>query len=197
MVTIVLGVGVTRGWRATLTGALAGFVVLAVIVAVLGTALTLVPIGPLRLVVGALLLAFGLPWFRKGCRRVAANGLAGYHHDDEDLDEPPAEGFDWTAFTVAFKGVLLEGLEVAVIVVSFGASAGNVPTAIVGGVAAVVIFLGAGAAAHRVVGRIPRSLLQLVVGILLTTFGTFWSAEGLGVQWPLGDAAILWLLVLN
>jgi uncharacterized membrane protein len=197
MVTIVLGVGATRGWRATLVGTVAGFAVLAVIVVVAGIALSQVPIGPLRLIVGALLLVFGLQWFRKGVMRVAARGLAGIGMHPED--EPPewdGVGFDWTAFVLAFKAVVLEGLEVAFIVVSFGANAGQMGVAVVGGVSAVVIIGGAGLLLQRLVTRIPRSLLQLVVGILLTTFGTFWSLEGLGVEWPGSDAAILGLLVL-
>ena len=197
MVTIVLGVGATRGWRGTLVGAVSGFGVLAVIVVVLGAALQAVPIGPLRLIVGALLLVFGLQWFRKGVMRVAARGLAGIGMHPED--EPPewdGVGFDWTAFVLAFKAVVLEGLEVAFIVVSFGANAGQMGVAVVGGVSAVVIIGGVGVVLQRLVTRIPRSLLQLVVGILLTTFGTFWSLEGLGIEWPGGDASILGLLVL-
>ncbi|TMC95784.1 MAG: hypothetical protein E6J05_15510 [Chloroflexi bacterium] len=197
MVTIVLGVGATRGWRATLVGAVAGFAVLAVVVVVAGIALSQVPIGPLRLIVGALLLVFGLQWFRKGVMRVAARGLAGIGMHPED--EPPewdGVGFDWTAFVLAFKAVVLEGLEVAFIVVSFGANAGQMGVAVVGGVSAVVIIGGVGVVLQRLVTRIPRSLLQLVVGILLTTFGTFWSLEGLGIEWPGGDASILGLLVL-
>jgi len=197
MVTIVLGVGATRGWRATIVGAAAGFGVLAVVVVVAGLALSRVPIGPLRLVVGALLLVFGLQWFRKGVMRVAAHGLAGIGLTTED---EPAEwtgpGCDWTAFVLSFKAVVLEGLEVAFIVVSFGANTNQLGVAVIGGVAAVVVIGGIGLVLQRVVTRIPRSLLQLVVGILLTTFGTFWSLEGLGVEWPAGDGAILGLLAL-
>jgi len=197
MVTIVLGVGATRGWRSTLIGVGAGFAVLAVVVAALGLALSRVPIGPLRLIVGSLLLVFGLQWLRKGVRRVAAHGLAGVGMHPED--EPPewsGVGFDWTAFVLAFKGVVLEGLEVAFIVVSFGANANQLPVAVVGGVGAVIITGAVGVVLQRFVTRIPRSFLQLVVGILLTTFGTFWALEGLGVEWPAGDGAILGLLVL-
>jgi len=197
MVTIVLGVGATRGWRATIVGALAGFGVLAVIVVVAGLALSRVPIGPLRLIVGALLLVFGLQWFRKGVMRVAAHGLAGFRlaPTDEPL-EWTGPGLDWTAFVLAFKAVVLEGLEVAFIVVSFGANTNQLGVAVIGGVAAVVVIGAIGLILQRVVTRIPRSLLQLVVGILLTTFGTFWSLEGLGIEWPAGDGAILGLLAL-
>lgn len=197
MVTIVVGVGATRGWRSTMIGAASGFGVLAVTVAVLGAALSAIPIGSLRLVVGALLLVFGLQWFRKGVMRVAARGLAGIGGaDPEEAAEWTRAGIDWTAFVLAFKGVLLEGLEVAFIVVAFGAGANQLGAGIIGGVSAVIIVGAIGLSLHRTVRQIPRSVLQLVVGILLTTFGTFWSLEGLGVDWPGGDAAILGLLAV-
>ncbi|MEO6797751.1 MAG: hypothetical protein ABI401_08175 [Candidatus Dormibacter sp.] len=197
MVTIVVGVGATRGWRSTLIGAVSGFAVLAVVVVIAGAALRAVPIGALRLIVGALLLVFGLQWFRKGIMRVAARGLAGMKEMEFDAAERwQKPEMDWTAFVLSFKGVVLEGLEVAFIVVSFGANANQIGVAAVGGIAAVVIVGGIGLSIHHVVNRIPRSLLQLVVGIMLTTFGTFWSLEGLGVEWPAGDGAILGLLVL-
>ncbi len=197
MVTIVLGVGATRGWRSTLIGAVSGFAVLAVVVAVFGLALSRVPIGPLRLIVGALLLVFGLQWFRKGVMRVAVHGLAGIGvHPEDDPPEWDGVGFDWTAFVLAFKGVVLEGLEVAFIVVSFGANANQLGAAVVGGFAAVVVTGAVGVVLKGPVTRIPRSFLQLVVGILLTTFGTFWALEGLGVEWPASDGAILGLLAL-
>jgi len=198
MVTIVVGVGATRGWRSTIVGVASGFGVLAVIVVILGAALSVVPIGPLRLVIGALLLVFGLQWFRKGIMRVAARGLAGIGgsdpHADAELWSGP--GMDWTAWFLAFKGVVLEGLEVAIIVVSFGAGANQLGGAVVGGVGAIVVVGAVGFALHNTVRRVPRSFLQLVVGILLTTFGTFWSLEGLGVSWPASDGAVLGLLVL-
>jgi uncharacterized membrane protein len=197
MVTIVVGVGATRGWRATLAGMGAGFLLLAAIVAVFGLALSAIPIGPLRLIVGALLLVFGLQWFRKGIVRVAARGLAGMKAGPVDGEvEWIGPGFDWTAFVLAFKGVVLEGLEVAFIVVTFGAASNQLGTAVVGGVGAVAIVGALGAALQPLVMRIPRSLLQLVVGTLLTTLGTFWALEGLGVVWPAGDAAILGLLAV-
>lgn len=194
MVTIVLGVGATRGWRSTLLGALAGLAILVVVVAALGVALTAIPIGPLRVLVGSLLLLFGLQWFRKGIARVAARGLAGYQGHDVEDEDIPAAGIDWTAFVLSFKGVLLEGLEVAFIVVTFGATAGQLVPAIIAGAGAVVVIGAIGFALHRSVSRIPRSLLQLVVGTLLTSFGTFWALEGLGVAWPQSDLDIALLL---
>ncbi|HEV7467961.1 MAG TPA: hypothetical protein VGP96_16820 [Candidatus Dormibacteraeota bacterium] len=198
MAVIVIGVGAARGWRSSLLGAAGGAAVLAVVVVALGRALTVVPISSLRLVVGGLLLVFGLQWLRKGIRRVSANGLAGYsggvHLEDEP---PPVPGqLDWTAFVLSFKGVLLEGLEVAFIAVTFGATANAFTPAIAGAVSAVVLVGAVAVASQAWVRRIPRSVLQLVVGLLLTSFGTFWGAEGLGVEWPGSDAAILWLLLL-
>src|SRR3984893_4461685 len=138
MVTIVVGVGATRGWRSTLISAASGFGVLAVVVAIGGVALSYIPIGPLRLVIGALLLVFGLQWFRKGIMRVAARGLAGIGGTDpHEAAEWTGPGMDWTAWFLAFKGVVLEGLEVAFIVVTFGAGANHLVAAVIGGVGAV------------------------------------------------------------
>jgi uncharacterized membrane protein len=197
MVTILVGVGATRGWRSTWIGAAAGFGVLGVVVAVGGIALRYIPIGPLRLVIGALLLVFGLQWFRKGVMRVAARGFAGYTGGAQ-LDEAvewTGPGIDWTAFTLSFKGVTLEGLEIAILVVAFGLGANHLGYAVIGAAGALVLFGGAGVLLRGSVQRVPRSFLQLVVGVLLTTFGTFWSLEGLGVEWPGSDAAIVGLLL--
>ena len=194
MVIIVVGVGSVRGWRSTWLGAAAGLGVLAVLVLAFGTALTLVPLGALRLVVGSLLLVFGLQWLRKGISRVSVNGFRGMGAQSSSADGIPGHGVDWTAFVLSFKGVLLEGLEIALIVVSFGATAQALPTAILGAAAAFLVVGGAGLLARGVVERIPRSALQLLVGTLLTSFGTFWAVEGLGVAWPGGDAAILALV---
>jgi uncharacterized membrane protein len=194
MVIIVVGVGSVRGWRSTWLGAGAGLAVLAVLVLAFGTALTAVPIGVLRLVVGSLLLVFGLQWLRKGILRVTANGLRGMGERTASADGVPASGVDWTAFVLSFKGVLLEGLEVAFIVVAFGLTAQALPTAILGAAAAFVVVAGAGLLARRVVQRIPRSALQLLVGTLLTSFGTFWAVQGVGVAWPGDEAAILALV---
>ena len=196
MVVIVLGVGATRGWRSTLLGAGTGFAVLAVIVLILGVALAAIPIGPPRALVGTLLVLFGLQWYRKGIARVAARGLAGVGEEAVQDDDIPAAGVDWVAFVLSFKGVLLEGLEITLIVVSFGLAAGRLGLSIAGAAAAVVVIGAFGFALKDLVTRIPRSLLQLVVGTLLTSFGTFWSLEGLGVTWPQSDVDILALLAV-
>lgn len=195
MVIIVLGVGAARGWRSTLLGAAAGFGVLVVIVAVAGAAISAIPIGPLRTVIGTLLLLFGLQWFRKGIARVAARGLAGSAEQRVEAGHF-ASGTDWVAFVLSFKGVLLEGLEIALIVVSFGATAGQLGSALIGAVAAVVATGAIGFALKTPVVRVPRSLLQLIVGTLLTSFGTFWALEGLGMTWPRGDLDIVALVVV-
>ncbi len=194
MVAIVVGVGVARSWRASLVGASAGLVLLTVLVAALGTALRDVPLTPVRLVVGALLLVFGLQWLRKGVLRVTRDGWGvGQGTTDVDSADCGEPGFDWTGFVLSFKGVSLEGLEVAVIVVAFGAAAGAVGSAGVGAAAAIIVLGALGGLTYRLVARIPRRALQLFVGAMLTTFGTFWAGEGLGVAWPGGQLALLTL----
>src|SRR3954470_19351891 len=194
MVAIVVAVGVARSWRASLLGAAGGLLVLAVLVAALGTALRDVPLQPIRFVVGALLLVFGLQWLRKGVFRVARDGWAvGQGEEDVDESDLVPGAFDWTGFVLSFKGVSLEGLEVAVIVVAFGAAAHAIGSAVVGAAAAVVVLGLLGAAGYRFVARIPRRALQLFVGVMLTTFGTFWSGQGLRVAWPGDELALLWL----
>ena len=202
--TIVLAAGITRGWRSAWTGVGAALLVLAVIVAALGPALTALPIDALRLVVGGLLLTFGLQWLRKAILR--AGGLKALHDEDaifaeevaalRSADAVGARRIDPYAFTVSFKGVLLEGLEVAFIVVTFGSNQHNVPLAAVAAVAAVLAVVAAGVAAHAPLARVPENTLKFVVGIMLTAFGTFWGAEGAGTSWPGGDAAIGALIAL-
>jgi uncharacterized membrane protein len=195
MVAIVVAVGGTRSWRAALAGAAGGLGVLAVLVLVFGTALRYVPLAPIRLVVGALLLVFGLQWLRKGVLRIAAQGWAvGQGEEHVDDSDVPADRFDWTGFVLSFKGVSLEGLEVAVIVVAFGGAADALGSAVVGAAAAVIVLAALGAATYRWVARIPRRALQLFVGAMLSAFGTFWSVQGLGVGWPGDELSLLWLI---
>jgi uncharacterized membrane protein len=200
--TIVLAVGVTRGWRSTLVGVAAATLSLAVIVALLGPALRHIPIDALRLVVGTLLLVFGLQWLRKAILR--GSGYTPLHDEEEafrrELTAARAAGtviragLDWYAFTLAFKGVLLEGLEVAFIVVTFGSTQGSLHLAVYGAVAAVVLVGIAGILLHRPLSAVPENTMKFAVGLLLTSFGTFWGAEGAGVDWPGGDGAILAIL---
>jgi uncharacterized membrane protein len=196
--TIVLAVGVTRGWRSAMTGVGAAVVVLAAIVVALGPALTGLPINALRVVVGGLLLVFGLQWLRKAILRAA--GLKALHDEDEAyasaLAAASAAGevapaIDAYAFTVAFKGVFLEGLEVAFIVLTFGANQHRVGLAAVAAGAAVLLVVLVGVAVHAPLSRVPENPLKFAVGVMLTSFGTFWGAEGAGAHWPGGDAALL------
>ena len=140
MVLIVVGVGSVRGWRSTLIGAGAGLVLLVAIVAIAGTALKALPIDTLRLIIGGLLLVFGLQWLRKGIRRVAANGFSGSGDEEVEKRDENSSGIDWTSFVLSFKGVSLEGLEISFIVVSFGATSGHMNGAIIGAAAAVVLL---------------------------------------------------------
>lgn len=202
--TVVLAVGLTRGWRSTLFGAGAALLVLAAIVAVLGPALNLIPIAALRLVVGFLLLVFGLQWLRKAILR--ASGYKPLHDEEESFRaettaaraqaEVPDGRFDPYAFTLSFKSVLLEGLEVAFIVITFGAASGNNLPAAVGAAAAVVLTTAVGFAAKGPLSRVPENWIKFAVGLLLASFGTFWSAEGAGINWPGSDLAILGLLLV-
>lgn len=202
--TIVLAAGVTRGWRSTLVGVGVALIVLAIVTAALGPALTLIPIDALRLVVGALLLVFGLQWLRKAILR--ASGYKGMHDEaaiyEREITAARSQGtvvragLDWYAFTLAFKGVLLEGLEVIFIVVTFGATAHQVPLAALGAVVAVLLVVAVGLVVHEPLTRVPENLLKFVVGLLLTSFGTFWAAEGAGVSWPGSDLAIPGILLV-
>jgi uncharacterized membrane protein len=196
--TIVLAVGVVRGWRSTLIGVGAASLVLAGVVAALGPALQRVPIETLRFVVGALLLAFGLQWLRKAILR--ASGYKPLHDEAEAFARERQEAgsavadagrVDWYSFTVAFKGVLLEGLEVAFIVVTFGATQGRLGLATAAAVTAGVVVVITGLVVRGPLERVPENTLKFVVGVLLSSFGIFWGGEGAGVEWPGGDFAIL------
>jgi len=200
--TIVLGVGVVRGWRSPLIGVTAATVTLAVLVAALGPALQVVPIETLRLVVGALLLVFGLQWLRKAILR--ASGYVALHDEDEafrrERDQAATAsserraGLDWYAFTVAYKGVLLEGLEVVFIVISFGSAQGRLGLAAAGAAAALVLVTVAGLLVRGPLERVPENAIKFAVGLLLTSFGCFWGAEGAGISWP-GDELSLLVLI--
>jgi uncharacterized membrane protein len=201
--TIVLAVGLTRDWRSSLTGVGIATVALAAIVAALGPALTVIPLNDLRLVVGTLLLVFGLQWLQKAILR--ASGYKALHDEEEAFAQETAQarsaglerraGLDWYAFTIAFKGVLLEGLEVAFIVLTFGSAQGSMPLAALGAAAAVVLVAAVGALARQPLARVPENTLKFAVGTMLTTFGIFWAAEGTGAHWPGDDASLPGVLV--
>jgi uncharacterized membrane protein len=195
--TIVLAVGTTRDWPSTLGGVGGATLVLAGICAALGPALTALPIDALRVVVGGLLLIFGLQWLRKAILRAA--GLKALRDEEAEFGEETraaraagvaGAGFDPYSFTVAFKGVLLEGLEVAFIVVTFGANQRNVGLAAIAAGAAIAVVVATGVALRAPLARVPENAMKFAVGVMLTSFGTFWGAEGAGASWPGGDAAL-------
>ncbi len=201
--TIVLAAGTARDWRSAMIGMAGGIAVLAVIVAALGPAVSAVPLGGLRLVVGALLLVFGLQWLRKAILR--ASGHKALHDEDKIFAEQLRAAAskerrraglvpDLYGFTLSFKGVLLEGLEVVFIVLTFGANQHDIGLAAVAGACAVAVVAIAGVAIRSPLSRVPENTLKFVVGIMLTGFGTFWGAEGAGAHWPGSDASLLALI---
>lgn len=212
--TIVLAVGLTRGWRSALIGVAVALSALAVVVAVLGPSLVrFVPLRGLQMTIGVLLLIFGLQWLRKAVLRGA--GVKAKHDETQvfqrELDQlrratPPAPGIDWTGFVVAFKGVFLEGLEVAFIVLTFGTHAGRFGPSAAGAGAAFILVAAVGVVIHRPLSRVPENAIKFAVGLALTAFGTFWGGEGIGVDWSLGDGMlpllvasyglVAWLLVI-
>ena len=196
--TIVLAMGTTRDWRSSLFGAATACLALAGITAALGPAVTALPINTLRLVVGGLLLVFGLQWLRKAILRAA--GLRALHDEEEEFRDQAAaaraagavhRGVDGYAFTISFKGVLLEGLEIVFIVLTFGANQNRVGLAAAAGGLAVLLVAVTGVLVHRPLSRLPENAMKFAVGVMLTSFGTFWGAEGAGASWPGGDAALL------
>lgn len=198
--TIVLAAGTTRDWRSTRFGLFAGLGVLAVVLAVLGPAVTALPLSALRLVVGGLLLVFGLQWLRKAILR--AGGFQALHDESAIFAREVAAGrraapqrrgpvSDWYAFTLAFKGTVLEGLEVVFIALTFGSNQHRVGLAAIAAVSAVLLVTGLGFAVRAPLSRVPENTLKFAVGILLTSFGLFWGTEGAGADWPGGDVALL------
>jgi uncharacterized membrane protein len=209
--TIVLAMGLTRGWKSTMAGVGAAIVALAAVTSVAGYAITTwLPEAALQLVIGGLLLIFGLQWLRKAILR--ASGRKSMHDEDAiygkqvaaaRAEAMPATGFDMFSFIVSFKGVFLEGMEVVFIVITFGLNAHDIPIAVVGAGAAIVIVPALAVAVRRPLSMIPENLLKYGVGLMLASFGTFWSVEGVGIfragqqslEWPGNDLAILALLV--
>jgi uncharacterized membrane protein len=200
--TIVLAVGSTRRWSSALLGVAIAVLVLGVLIAALGPALTVLPIGVLRLVVGGLLLVFGLQWLRKAILR--AGGVKALHDEAAAFEQETVAargaalegGVDSYAFAISFKAVLLEGLEVAFIVLTFGANQHDVALAALAATLAVVAVTAAGLLARAPLARVPENSMKFAVGVLLTTFGVFWGAEGAGASWPGGDAALPLLALL-
>ncbi len=201
--TVVLATGTTRGWRSTLIGAGAALVALGAVIIVLGPALTVVPLDTLRVIVGGLLLIFGLQWLRKAILR--AGGFIPLRDEEaiyraqlaaaQSATSTQGSGMDWYAFTVVFKSVFLEGFEVAFIVVTFGAAANDIPLAALAALAALAVVVVVGFILKEPLERVPENTIKFAVGVLLSTFGLFWSAEGIGVEWPGSDLAILGIFV--
>jgi Ca2+/H+ antiporter, TMEM165/GDT1 family len=197
--TIVLAAGTLRGWRGAIAGTAAGLVVLASIVVALGPLLEQVPLHLLQLVIGVLLLLFGMGWLRKAVLRAA--GIVPLHDENaafaaetaalSDATTPRRNGYDWLGAVMAFKAVLLEGLEVVFIVIAVGAGRGLLLPASVGALAACVVVLAIGAIVHRPLARVPENTLKFAVGVILCAFGVFWTGEGLGIAWPGADLMIL------
>jgi uncharacterized membrane protein len=199
--TIVLAVGQTRSWPSALGGAAAAVVVLAAVIAALGGAVNQIPIESLRLGVGLLLLLVGLQWLRKAILRAA--GRKALHDEQKIFEEEtaaavaagrPDAGFDPYSFIVAGKGVLLEGFEVVLIAITIGAAHHRTGLAAVAAFAAVAVVVVAGFAVRAPLARVPENTLKFAVGVMLCTYGIFWTAEGAGADWPGGDAMLLAIL---
>jgi uncharacterized membrane protein len=204
-VTIILAAGTSRDWKSTFQGVISGLIVLAGLIVILGPSIENLPKNTLRLAVGGLLLVFGMQWLRKAILR--ASGFKALHDEEKIyLDEVQAAQkvakvsrlavSDWYAFTLSFKGVLLEGLEVVFIVVTFGIiQKGSNPQAfslaIWAAVIAVVLVTIAGFAIHKPLSKVPENTMKFIVGTLLTSFGIFWGAEGAGAEWPHKDLSLL------
>jgi uncharacterized membrane protein len=200
--TIVLAVGHTRGWRSAFEGTGAALLVLSALVAAFGPALVHVPLNVLRLIVGGVLLVFGLQWLRKSILR--ATGLKAKHDEDAIYESTVATlraagatpGRDRLAFVIAFKGVFLEGLEVVILVITLGTSAHRLGLAAVVAAVAVVLVALCGVIVAKQLSSLPENALKMSVGVLLVTYGTFWTGEGLKVRWPGGDTMLLGLAAI-
>ncbi|TMB44436.1 MAG: hypothetical protein E6J53_07305 [Chloroflexi bacterium] len=199
--TIVLAVGLTRGWRAPLLGAAAALVSLGVLVVFFGELIvTHVPESGLKLLVGTLLLLFGLRWLHKAVLRSA--GVVALHDEERAYQETvgqlreAAAGRDWVGFVLALKGVFLEGLEVVFIVIAVGGTGKSLPVAVAGGVAAMVVVAAVGVAVRHPLAQVPENTLKYAVGVVLTSLGTFWAAEGMGAKWPLDFVSIFALVII-
>jgi Ca2+/H+ antiporter, TMEM165/GDT1 family len=200
--TVVLAVGSVRGWRSALVGSATAIAILLLLIATLGRALTRVPLQALQLVIGALLLLFGLRWLRKAILRSAGqipvhDEEAAFAKNSASMRQLPAAGrWDRVAFAAAFQIVMLEGTEVVFIVVAIGAGgAGLLLPASLGAIASLVVVSALGFALHRPLANVPENTLKFVVGVLLSAFGTFWTGEGARFIWPRGDWSILGLIL--
>ena len=194
--TIVLAVGLTRGWRSPLYGTVVALVSLAILVLVFGQLIvTRVPESTLKLIIGALIVLFGIRWLHKAVLRSA--GVIAMHDENKSYADTvsamsgAAVRQDWIGFTIALKGVFLEGLEVVFIVVAVGGTSGGLPIAVAGGLLAMVVVAAIGVVVRKPLAQVPENTLKYAVGIILTSLGTFWAAEGMGATWPLDFVSVL------
>jgi uncharacterized membrane protein len=194
--TVVLAAGIARGWRTAFAGAAAGAALLAAIVALVGPAISRIPLPVLQVTTGALLLLFGMRWLRKAILRYAGaiamrDEEAIYQRSLEAFgDTPPRGRIDALSALAVLKVVVLEGIEVIVIVLGLGASGDLLGEASGGALAACALVALAAALVHRPLARVPENALKLAVGVMVSAFGTFWFAQGVGIAWPHGDAII-------
>jgi uncharacterized membrane protein len=200
--TVVLAVGTVRGWRGALTGAGAALLVLLLLIGAFGPALTRIPLAPVQLVVGTLLLLFGMRWLRKAILRAAGiiplhDEAAAFAKETRSLQAQGRSGHRWdgVAIAAAFKITMLEGIEVVFIVIAVGAGGpGLLLPACLGALAALVAVVLLGLLVHKPLTRIPENALKFTVGVLLSAFGAFWLGEGIGLDWPGDDWSILGLI---
>jgi uncharacterized membrane protein len=202
--TIVLAVGTVRGWYPALIGTAGGVVLLAALVIMLGPALSLIPITVLQLVVGTLLLLFGMRWLRKAMLRAA--GAIPLHDEAEAFAKEAAAlrrgglaaavKWDTVAVVTSFKAVVLEGLEVVFIVIAIGATGNMLVPASIGAALAGIIVVALGLALHRPLAQVPENTLKFTVGVILSAFGVFWVAKGLGYEWPGDDLSVIGLVLI-
>lgn len=199
--TIVLAVGLTRGWREPLLGTAAAIVLLVLLVIAFGQLIvTTIPESALKLVVGTLLLLFGLRWLHKAVLRSA--GVVAKHDEEHAYNQAVSQlgeattRRDWVGFVLALKGVFLEGLEVVFIVIAVGGVGHGFPAAIAGGILAAIVVAAAGLVVRGPLARVPENTLKYGVGVILTSLGTFWAAEGMGASWPLDFVSILGLVAV-
>jgi uncharacterized membrane protein len=198
--TIVLAVGLTRGWRWSLYGTVVALVALAVLVVLFGQVIVArVPESALKLVIGTLIVLFGIRWLHKAVLRSA--GVVALHDEEKSYEDTISElkgavRQDWVAFIICLKGVFLEGLEVVFIVIAVGGTSKGLPTAVAGGLLAMVVVAAVGVVVRKPLAQVPENTLKYVVGILLTSLGTFWAVEGMGASWPLDFVSIFGLAAL-
>jgi uncharacterized membrane protein len=202
--TIVVAVGTIQGWRPAALGTLAGLALLALLIVMLGPVLDRVPLNLLQLFIGILLLLFGMRWLRKAILRAAGiiplhDEMAAFAAETAYLKDEARRrknSLDWIAGATAFKAIVLEGLEVAFIVIAVGAGRGLLWPATLGALAACILVLAIGIAVRRPLARVPENSLKFGVGVILCAFGVFWTGEGLGIEWPGHDLALIAFVML-